>query len=108
MGRGDADALKRLCAARGVICDVLPAVMDEGTPISSTRIRQYVRDADIEAANRLQGHPFAIEFEVTKGNQIGRKMGTPTINQVFPPNFTLPKFGVYASVVTVDGKNTTA
>ena len=29
---------------------------------------------------------------------------TPTINQNFPPRFVLPRFGVYASAVYVDGK----
>ena len=103
-GRGDAEYLKKLCAARGVECAVLPAVMESGEPISSTRIRRYLSDGEVVKASCLQGHPFAIEFEVVKGNRIGRTLGTPTINQPFPENFTLPKFGVYASVVTVDEK----
>lgn len=103
-GRGDAETLKKMCAARGVGCAVVPAVMEGDAPISSTRIRRYISEGAIERANLLQGHPFAIEFEVVKGKQIGRKLGTPTINQVLPPDFTLPKFGVYASMVTVKEK----
>ena len=48
--------------------------------------------------------PFGFCFEVVHGNHIGHTIGTPTINQNFPPRFVLPRFGVYASAVYVDGK----
>ena len=36
--------------------------------------------------------------------QVCAGVGIPTINQEFPPQFILPRFGVYAVRMTVDGK----
>ena len=71
---GDTEWLKKLCEAHGGEMHVVP------------------------------GRPFGFCFEVVHGNHIGHTIGTPTINQNFPPRFVLPRFGVYASAVYVDGK----
>ena len=54
------------------------------------------------AAERLLGRPFGFDFEIVRGRQLGRTMGTPTINQVFTEGFVLPRFGVYASLVRLN------
>ena len=43
-------------------------------------------------------------MEVIEGRQLGRQLGTPTINQYFPDHFLIPRYGVYASVTEIDGK----
>lgn len=101
-GAGTAETLKALCAPRGIGCEVVPAVELAGEPVSSTRIRALVEKGDIERANRLLGRPFGFDFEVVRGRQLGRTLGTPTINQVFTPEFVLPRFGVYASLVRLN------
>lgn len=101
-GAGTAETLKALCAPRGIDCEVVPAVELAGEPVSSTRIRALVEKGDIERANRLLGRPFGFDFEVVRGRQLGRTLGTPTINQVFTPEFVLPRFGVYASLVRLN------
>ena len=53
-------------------------------------------------AERLLGRPFGYDFEIVRGRQLGRTMGTPTINQVFTEGFVLPRFGVYASLVSLN------
>ena len=52
---------------------------------------------------QLLGRPYSYDFEVVDGEKRGRLMGTPTINQHFPPSFVIPRRGVYASKVLVDG-----
>ena len=42
-------------------------------------------------------------MEVVNGRKLGRRLGTPTINQVFPADFLIPAYGVYASVTEVEG-----
>lgn len=101
-GAGTAETLKALCAPRGIDCEVAPAVELAGEPVSSTRIRALVEEGEIERANRLLGRPFGFDFEVVRGRQLGRTLGTPTINQVFTPEFVLPRFGVYASLVRLN------
>ncbi|MFR1481195.1 MAG: riboflavin kinase [Hydrogeniiclostridium mannosilyticum] len=44
-----------------------------------------------------------MDFQVIHGRRLGRRLGFPTINQVFPDGFLLPRFGVYASVTELNG-----
>lgn len=101
---GDVDLLKSLCSERGIKLTVCPQVDFENEPVSSTRIRQCLREGDIPSANAMLGRLFSYNFEVVHGDKRGRILGSPTINQFFSPNFTVPQYGVYASVTIVEGK----
>ncbi len=103
-GTGNSALLRALCAQYGIRTEICDAVEFCGAPVSSTRIREAVAAGDMELARRMLGRPFRVDFEVVRGNRIGRLLGTPTINQPFPASFVLPKFGVYGSSVLVDGK----
>lgn len=103
--KGDVTLLRRLCEEAGVELYVVPAVMDGGEKVSSTRIRKAVEEGNIPLANRLLGRPFGFSLEVIHGNHIGGSLlGTPTINQAIPEGFVLPRFGVYASWCRVGGQ----
>ena len=82
----------------------MPAVVVGGEPVSSTRIRALIAAGEVKKAAELLGRPFGFDFTVVRGRQLGRQLGAPTVNQPFPQEFILPKFGVYASHVYVDGK----
>ena len=83
---------------------VVPTVEYKGERVSATRIRKAIENGEMEDVTVMLGRPFGFCFEVVHGNHIGHTIGTPTINQNFPPRFVLPRFGVYASAVYVDGK----
>lgn len=100
----DADMLSSLCEARGIKLTVIEKIDEGGSAISSTRIRKAVQEGDTEAVSKLLGFPFPIEGAVVQGKQLGREYGFPTINQILPKNITMPRFGVYASIVYYDGK----
>ena len=105
-GRGGAAGsaeLARLCARCGVETAVADAVLFEGTPVSSTRIRGLLAAGRAGEAARLLGRPFFYESPVLPGKRLGRKMGTPTLNQAVPPGCVLPRFGVYVSRVRIGG-----
>ncbi len=103
-GKGDAECLKELCRALGITVTVVPPMFCEGEPVSSTRIRAALAKGKMETAARLLGCPFTVDFPVTEGKHTGNTWGTPTINQVFSPQHTVPKYGVYASLTVIDGK----
>ena len=92
---GTPDLLRKLCAPLGVEVVVLPMARFEEKPVSSTRIRTALEGGDIPAANAMLGMPYAIRFAVHHGAGLGRTLGVPTINQLYPQGFQLPRFGIY-------------
>lgn len=76
----------------------------DGEPISSTRIRQALENGEIGRANEMLGYNFTFEAEVLQGDQRGRTIGFPTINQNYPDGLARVKFGVYESRAFVDGR----
>lgn len=71
-------------------------------PISSTRIRSAIANGEIEDANVMLGYNFTFESEVIRGDQRGRTINFPTINQHLPDGLVVPRFGVYESRIFVD------
>ncbi|WP_174613328.1 riboflavin biosynthesis protein RibF [Virgibacillus ihumii] len=64
--------------------------------VSSTRIRELLRDGKVETANKLLGRPLNIQGIVIDGEKRGRSIGYPTANIQIDPDALLPKTGVYA------------
>jgi len=58
----------------------------------------------IGKANKLLGYRYFISGIVEHGKSIGHRRLYPTANLIPPPEKHLPKFGVYVSRVTVEGK----
>lgn len=83
---------------------VFKKMQEDHRDISSTFVREEIAAGNIKKANHLLGHPYFIFSKVIHGNQIGRKMGIPTINMFLPPEKLLPKNGVYVTQTTVLGK----
>lgn len=92
---GTPDLLRTLCAPLGVEVVVLPMAEFEEKTVSSTRIRTALEGGDIPAANAMLGMPYAIRFPVHHGQGLGHKLGVPTINQIYPEGFQLPRYGIY-------------
>lgn len=101
-GEGTAERLKTYCEARGIGCDIIPAVTLDGRIISSTYIRELIINGQIAEANRFLGHPHTLTDTVRSGYHLGRKLGTPTVNMYLPEGVLVPKYGVYASKVYIE------
>ena len=102
-GQGTASRLQSYCAENSLGCDVIPPVMLDGEIVSSTRIRELIAEGQIEEANRRLGHPHTLADTVHSGYHLGRKLGTPTINMFFPHGVVVPRHGVYATRVYLEG-----
>jgi len=72
-----------------------------GAVVSSTRIRQALREGDLVTAQSLLGRPYSATGTIVKGEQRGRALGYPTINVATPPDKLLPQDGIYATWVTL-------
>lgn len=101
---GDVGVLRALGAAQGFAVDVVDAVRDDGTPISSTVIRTAVAHGHLAQAERWLGLPYAATGRVERGAGRGRQIGVPTANVALPDaRKLLPPDGVYAVWVRIGG-----
>lgn len=103
-GEGTAGILKQYCDAAAMPCAIVPEQILDGQRISSTRIRAVLEQGDMTQASRLLGHPLILTGTVLSGRQLGRTIGVPTANLLLPTELIVPKFGVYACKVWVEGK----
>lgn len=92
--RGDTKMLRDFGVARGIEIFPLAPVMAQGERISSTRIRQALRDGNLRAAEEMLGRPYSVMGRVQKGQQLGRTIGFPTANLI-PDQEQLPPEGVW-------------
>ena len=107
--QGTPELLAAECRTLGIGCDIIPKVELDGVTVSSTYIRGLLEQGDMEGAARFLGHPHVLTQTVRHGHQVGRSMGTPTVNLTLPPGVLSPAHGVYvARVVLPDGSAYTA
>lgn len=102
---GDTAFLNAWCKSRGIEFFECPAVLSGDTTVSSTYIKSLIENGQIEEANRLLEHNFGFTSKVLNGDKRGRTIGFPTINQLYPETLIAPKYGVYQTKVTVNGKS---
>ncbi|WP_299195579.1 bifunctional riboflavin kinase/FAD synthetase [uncultured Erythrobacter sp.] len=92
--KGNVELLRGFGGACGLKSRVVEAV-ESGGVISSSRIREALREGDPQLASELLTRPFAIRGIVEHGDKNGRKLGYPTAN-VSIESYLRPKYGVYA------------
>ena len=100
---GDATLLCELGRQCGFDVEVIPPVVVRGQVVSSTAIRQAVREGRVEQAARLLGRPFALTGEIRPGTGRGSQLVFPTLN-LAPEQELLPAIGVYATETRVGGR----
>lgn len=81
---------------------VVEPVMFEGKPVSSSRIRDAMREDDYDSAVAMLGHHYAIFGAVERGIGLGRRLGYPTANVRYSPRKLLPREGVYSCRIQID------
>ena len=100
--RGNVELLSSLKEKYGYELIVVPKLKDGDDIISSTLIREKLKEGNIEYANRLLGMPYRIRGVVEHGMQLGRKIGMPTLNVIPHSKKLLPPNGVYVTITYVD------
>lgn len=102
---GAVPALRLLGETHGFAVTVVEPIALGGAVVSSTRIRQALREGDLATAQALLGRPYGVTGTIVRGEQRGRALGFPTINVAPPPDKLLPHDGIYATWVTLgDGR----
>jgi riboflavin kinase / FMN adenylyltransferase len=96
---GDQNLLRTLGERFGYKVQVAEKVLVDGTPISSSRIRDAVIQGDVAEAARLLTRPFSVAGTVMHGEGRGRELGFPTANIDVVSEQVIPAQGVYSGLL---------
>lgn len=107
-GMGTPELLRSACQEAGIPCIVVPEQKIDGITVSSSRIRTFLAQGEMEQAVHFLGHPHILSGEVVSGRHVGRTIGIPTANLLLPKELLCPRHGVYACKVLIDGQEHTA
>jgi riboflavin kinase / FMN adenylyltransferase len=99
---GNLTLLKKLGGELSFEVIGIPPVMVNGNVVSSTAIRNAIKDGDFDKAADMLGRIYSVVGTVVPGDNLGKKLGFPTANlsahsEQFPPD------GVYFAEAWLDG-----
>lgn len=92
---GSIETLATLCREAAITLTIVPPVLRDGQPISSSRVRKALERGAAREAADLLNRPYRLHGTVSIGRQRGRTIGFPTAN-LERIETLLPKDGVYA------------
>lgn len=98
--QGDAKFLHEFCTQHGIESDIVQPFMIDGVIASSSQVRAWLRQGEVEKAARMLGRPFTLVGSVIHGAKMGRKVGFPTAN-IKCSDQLVPLEGVYAGTLVV-------
>jgi riboflavin kinase/FMN adenylyltransferase len=99
--RARVDALRPLLARHGILLHVVEPVTADGLVVSSTKVREFLLEGNVEAAALLLTRPHDVDGVVARGAGRGRALGFPTANVATAA--LLPANGVYVVRAAVGG-----
>lgn len=102
--KGDLELLKSLAKVYGYRLYVIEPLMVNNDVVSSTRIRNYLKDGCVEKAMELLERPYSLKGVVVGGKKLGRTIGFPTANLKVSEDMIIPKKGVYYTNVVINNK----
>ena len=97
--QGDVELLRSLSEFS---TEVVPLVESGEGVISSTRIRELIRQGRVVTASEYLTRPHQLVGEVIHGEKRGREIGYPTANIGYDAKATVPLDGIYAGWLSVD------
>lgn len=103
---GDVKLLRELGQKYGFeVYMIKPCYVDDNILASSSNIRKYIADGELDMANKLLGRPFCISNVIVKDKMLGKTIGFPTANMIPDEHLLLPPFGAYASSIKIGGRD---
>ena len=103
-GMGNYRLLEQKSAEYGYQVIIIDKVQYQGREISSTYVRDAVKQGEMELVTKLLGQPYHVGGTIVHGRHLGTGLGMPTVNILPPPEKLLPPNGVYYSYVMMNGK----
>jgi len=88
----------------GMIVLQMPPLAGKNKYISSTSIRNFLKEGNVKQANEFLGYLYSLEGIVIHGDELGRTLGFPTANvDCSRAGKIIPASGVYATFIEVNG-----
>ena len=103
-GRGNAEFLKQKEKAGVIACHILKKQKVDGIEVSSTRIRELIKEGNIRKANEMLGYRYSFTGIIEEGKHLGRTYGIPTVNFYPEKKKILPPKGVYFTRAHIRGE----
>ncbi|MGY8886288.1 MAG: bifunctional riboflavin kinase/FAD synthetase [Flavobacteriales bacterium] len=101
----DIEDLRAFGLTYGFEVEEISAQELDDVAVSSTKVRNALKEGDIQTANTYLGYPFMLSGTVVRGKEIGRTIQYPTANLALSEDYKLiPKEGVYVVKATIDSK----
>ncbi len=101
---GNAARLAEIGRSLGYTVEVVDALQQEGRVLSSSAIREQVRQGAVEKAAEALGRPYSLSGRVVHGDGRGRHINVPTANLQVAPEKLIPARGIYATWAHVGGE----
>jgi riboflavin kinase/FMN adenylyltransferase len=101
---GDVKTLAAWCAQAGIDFEVVDLAVIDGQLISSSLIRQCLRNGRVKEAAEYLGRPHRIRGTVQSGARRGATIGFPTIN-LAEVDTMVPAEGVYAGLTWIEDED---
>lgn len=101
---GGSTLLKELGNSYGIDVEVIHPITLNNEVVSSTRIREYIKEGNLEKVKFLLNRNYSVIGKVVSGKNLGSKLGYPTANLELSTNYVIPKLGVYSTETIIDNK----
>lgn len=104
MRMGDYNTLLEFQEKYGYKAIILKKLKIDDREISSSYIRKLIEEGNMELVAEYMGRFYQLKGVVSRGKQLGRTIGFPTINMIIDNEKILPQNGVYESFIYIDEK----
>ncbi len=101
--QGDYEYLKEAAPGLGFDVRQIPQCVIQGERVSSTLIREYVLQGEVDKVEIFLGRKYSIAGEIIPGRGVGITLGFPTAN-IAPHHNAVPAHGVYVADAILDGQ----
>ena len=101
---GDLERLTEIGGELGYGVQAIGPVKNGEDVLSSSLIRQRIREGNVSRATENLGRYYALSGPVVHGDGRGRKINIPTANIDYPKDKVIPANGVYATWAWVGGQ----
>lgn len=105
-GEGDFSTIRQCPDLKNVTVEQFHGVYSGSVPVSSSIIRDYLLNGNLDEANMMLGYSYFLRGGVVHGKHLGKKLGYPTANILPDDRYKLvPANGVYAVEVQLGDEN---